>query len=305
MHHHREGVGGSFWPTLGNQRGDDTDSNDVAADLGEVLHVEDRGRINYSSIQKGENETRHLEEVESPESFSSGDGMCMYNGYRVPARTTHKQCAMCGAPMDPDRGEPAFKTRCHPCNLQLAKDKFIQEENNRKEEEERQQLAAQDAADCLRDRREAERAYQDQLRSNVQIPQDTVERICTNCEGPIEEEAGEFVRECQECTKETEDEREKEEERQARAEVRREVKAKEEAHRRKEEERMRVARERAAWKKRADQMRKKKRCERKSRRGRCGRVGSAGNGGATGHCHSLHAGGDRELFPSLLYCNQL
>ena len=54
MHNrNREGVGGSFWPTLGNRRGDDTHSNDAAADLGEVLHVEDRGRINYSSIQKG------------------------------------------------------------------------------------------------------------------------------------------------------------------------------------------------------------------------------------------------------------
>ena len=54
MHNrNREGVGGSFWPTLGNRRGDATHSNDAAADLGEVLHVEDRGRINYSSIQKG------------------------------------------------------------------------------------------------------------------------------------------------------------------------------------------------------------------------------------------------------------
>jgi hypothetical protein len=141
MHnHHREGVGGSFWPTLGNQRGDDTHSNDVAADLGEVLQEEEKSRLNYSTIHKGENETRHLEEVESPESFSSGDGMCVYNGYRVPARMTRKHCAMCGASMEPDRGEPDFKTRCHVCNLQLAKDKFIQEEKNRQEEEERQQL---------------------------------------------------------------------------------------------------------------------------------------------------------------------
>ena len=263
MHHNLgESERGSFWPTLGNQGGEDTNAHDVAADLGEVLHVEDRGRINYSSIQKGENETRHIEEVESPESFSSGDGMCRFNGYWVPARTTHRQCEMCGAPMGPDQNQPAFKTRCHPCNLQIAKDKFMEEENNRKEEEERQQLAAQDAADRLRDRREAEREYQDQMRSSVQIPQGTRERVCTNCEGPIEEEEGEFVRVCQECNKETEEEREKKEERQARAEVRREVKAKEEAYRRKEEERMRVARERAAWKKRADQMRKKKRDER-------------------------------------------
>jgi hypothetical protein len=47
MHnHHREGVGESFWPTLGNRRGDDTHSNDAAADLGEVLHVEENGRLN-------------------------------------------------------------------------------------------------------------------------------------------------------------------------------------------------------------------------------------------------------------------